>query len=55
VLCEETAFNLEPLEARVRDEAKADVRATLGEEAYAAAYEDGRALPLEDALALALI
>jgi len=53
-LCEETAFTLEPLEARVRDEAKADVQASLGEEVYAAAYGEGRGLALEDALALAL-
>jgi hypothetical protein len=53
-LCEETASDLEPLESRVRDKAKAELRARLGEEAYAAAYAAGRALTLGDALALAL-
>jgi predicted ATPase len=53
-LCEETASDLEPLEGRVRDEAKAELRASLGEDAYAAAYAQGRALSLEDALTLAL-
>ena len=54
-LREETAFrDVEPFERRVRDEAEAELRARLGEDAYAAAYADGRALTLEDALALAL-
>jgi predicted ATPase len=54
MLCEETASELEPVEGRVRDEAEAELRARLGEDAYAAVYAEGRALALEDALALAL-
>jgi predicted ATPase len=54
MLCEETAAALEQLEGRVRDETEAELRARLGEDAYAAAYAEGRALALEDALALAL-
>ena len=54
-LREETAFrDDDEFERRVRDEAEAGLRARLGEDAYAAAYADGRALTLEDALALAL-
>ena len=54
-LREETAFrDDEPFERRVRDEAEAGLRASLGEDAYAAAYADGRALTLEDGLTLAL-
>jgi hypothetical protein len=54
-LREETAFgDDEPFETRVRDEAEAGLRARLGEDAYAAAYADGRALTIEDALTLAL-
>jgi predicted ATPase len=53
-LCEETASDLEPLEARVRDEAKAALRASLGKDAYPALHAEGRALTLEDALTLAL-
>jgi len=54
-LREETASrDDEPFERRVRDEAEAGLRASLGEEAYAAAYSDGRALTLEDGLTLAL-
>jgi tetratricopeptide (TPR) repeat protein len=53
-LCEERAHNLEPLEARVRDETKAALRASLGKDAYAALHAEGRALTLEDALTLAL-
>jgi len=54
-LREETAFrNDDPVEQRIRDEAEAELRARLGEDAYAAAYAEGRALALEDALALAL-
>jgi hypothetical protein len=54
LLCEETASELEPLEGRVRAETEAALRARLGEDAYAAVYAEGRALSLEDALALAL-
>jgi len=54
MLCEETASELEPLEGRVRAETEAELRARLGEDAYAAVYAEGRALALEDALALAL-
>jgi tetratricopeptide (TPR) repeat protein len=54
-LREETASRvLEPLEGGVRNETEAEVRARLGEDAYAAEYEEGRALALADALALAL-
>jgi len=53
-LCEETASDLEPLEARVRDETKAALRASLGKDAYPALHAEGRALTLEDALTLAL-
>ncbi len=53
-LCEETASDLDPLEARVRDEAKAALRASLGEDAFAALHAEGRALTLEEALTLAL-
>ena len=54
-LREETASrDDDPVERRVRDETEAELRARLGEDAYAAAYAEGRALALEDALALAL-
>ena len=54
-LCDETAFrDDEPFERRVREEAEAGLRTRLGEDAYAAAYSNGRALALEDALRLAL-
>ncbi len=54
-LREETAFrDDEPFEIRIRDEAEARLRASLGEDGYAAAYSDGRTLTLEDALTLAL-
>jgi predicted ATPase/Tfp pilus assembly protein PilF len=54
-LHEETASrDVESFDLRVRAEAEAELRARLGEDAYAAAYADGRALALEDALALAL-
>jgi predicted ATPase len=51
---ETTSRELEPLESRVRNEAEAELRARLGEDPYAAAYQEGRALTIEDALALAL-
>jgi non-specific serine/threonine protein kinase len=54
VLCEETGSEVGGIEGRVRRETEADLRASLGEEAFAAAYAEGRALELEDALALAL-
>jgi tetratricopeptide (TPR) repeat protein len=54
-LREETASRDDnPSETRVRDEVEAGLRASLGEDAYAAAYADGRALTLEDGLTLAL-
>jgi tetratricopeptide (TPR) repeat protein len=54
-LREETASrDDDPVERRVRDETEAELRGRLGEDAYAAAYAEGRALALEDALALAL-
>jgi predicted ATPase len=54
-LREETAFrNDDEFERRVRDEAEVELRARLGEDGYATAYADGRALTLEDALTLAL-
>jgi hypothetical protein len=55
LLCEEAALALEQMEDRVRVEAEAELRATLGADAYAAAYAEGRALVLEDALVLALL
>ena len=54
ILCEETASRLEPVEGRVRDDTEAELRATLGEDAYVASYAEGRRLEIEDALALAL-
>ena len=52
---EETASrDDDPVERRVRHETEAELRGRLGEDAYAAAYAEGRALALEDALALAL-
>jgi hypothetical protein len=54
VLCEEKAYDLDTLEGTVRDQTRAELQATLGEEGYAAAYAKGRALTLEDALALGL-
>jgi predicted ATPase/class 3 adenylate cyclase len=54
MLCEETAAALEQLEGRVRDETEAELRARLGEDAYAAVHAEGRALALEEALVLAL-
>jgi non-specific serine/threonine protein kinase len=53
-MCEETAYNLEPLESGVRDQTRAQLRANLGEDGYAAGCEEGRALTLQDALALIL-
>jgi predicted ATPase/class 3 adenylate cyclase len=53
-LCEETASDLDNIEGRVRAETKEELLARLGEDAYAAAYTEGRALALEDALVLAL-
>jgi predicted ATPase len=53
VLCEEAGLPRQ-LEDPDRAETEAELRAQLGENAYAAAYAEGRALPLEDALALAL-
>jgi predicted ATPase len=54
VLCEEAAYDLEPFENHVRDQTKAQLQASLGEDGYAAACAEGRALTLEDAFALAL-
>jgi predicted ATPase len=54
MLCEETASDLAQFEGRVRDETEAELRARLGDNAYATVYAEGRALALEDALALAL-
>jgi predicted ATPase len=51
---ETTSGESEPLEARVRDETEAELRARMGENAFAAVYAEGRKLALEDALALAL-
>ena len=53
-MCEETAYNLEPLESGVRDQTRAQLQAHLGEDGYAAGCEEGRALTLQDALALIL-
>jgi hypothetical protein len=54
LLCEETASNLQNFEGRFRDDTEAGLRARLGEDAYATLQAEGRALTLEDALALAL-
>ena len=54
VLLEEAASELQQFEGRLRAETDAELRARLGEDAYAAVYAEGRALALEDALALAL-
>jgi len=53
MLLQEAALELEQFESRVRDDTEAELRARLGEDAYAAALAEGRALALEDALALA--
>ena len=53
VLCEE-AGDLEQMDDPGRVETEAELRAQLGEDAYAAASAEGRGLVLEDALALAL-
>jgi predicted ATPase len=53
-LCEETGSDLVNIEGRVRAETKEELLARLGEQAYAAAYTEGRTLALEDALVLAL-
>jgi non-specific serine/threonine protein kinase len=54
VLREAYYVSLSPSERAARDRTIAGVRAALGEAAYASAWADGRALPLEDAVALAL-
>jgi len=54
MLWEETASDLQQAEGRVRAETEAELRARLGEDGYAAVCAEGRALSLEDALALAL-
>ena len=54
MLLEEAASGLPQVEGRVRRETEAELRAKLGEDTYAALYAEGRALALEDALALAL-
>jgi tetratricopeptide (TPR) repeat protein len=54
-LREETAArDDDPVERRVRDETEAELRGRLGKDAYAAAYAEGRALAIADALPLAL-
>jgi tetratricopeptide (TPR) repeat protein len=53
-LIEETGSVFLRFEGRLRDETKAKLRASLREDAYGSRYAEGRALPLEDALALAL-
>ena len=54
MLLEEAASYFHQLEGRVHDETEAELRTRLGEDTYAAAYAEGRALTIEDALALAL-
>jgi hypothetical protein len=44
----------DPLEARLRDANQEKLRAEMGEAAFEAAYAAGRALPLEEAIQLAL-
>jgi hypothetical protein len=45
---------LAPAARSDQDQAVQALRATLGEEAFAAAWAEGRAMPLEEAVALAL-
>ena len=45
---------LAPAARSDQDQAAQALRATLGEEAFAAAWAEGRAMPLEEAVALAL-
>ena len=54
VLLEETASNLDQFEGRLRAEMEAELKTRLGQDTYATLYAEGRALALEDALALAL-
>jgi hypothetical protein len=54
VLNGEAGSDPEQMEAWGRAETEAELRARLGEDAYATAYADGRRLTLDDALALAL-
>ena len=54
VLLEETASNLDQFEGRLRAETEAELQARLGQDTYATLNAEGRALALEDALALAL-
>jgi tetratricopeptide (TPR) repeat protein len=53
-LCDETGSDLVNIEGRVRAQTKEELLARLGEQAYAAAYTEGRTLALEDALVLGL-
>jgi tetratricopeptide (TPR) repeat protein len=54
-LREETASReADEFELRVRGETEAELRARLAEDAYAAAYAEGRSLAVDDALELAL-
>ena len=47
-------FELSPAERAEYDEATATARAALGEEAFTAAYEDGKSMTLDEAVAYAL-
>jgi tetratricopeptide (TPR) repeat protein len=53
-LHEAIGVSLEPYQRAGHDEAVQAMRAALGEEAFAAAWAEGRALPLDEAIALAL-
>ena len=52
-LGEELGSAIEAVEARLRDADHARLKLVLGNEAFAAAYRGGRALPLDAAIALA--
>jgi predicted ATPase/Tfp pilus assembly protein PilF len=54
LLCEETASSLDQFEGRLHDETEAELQARLGANAYSGVLAEGRALAIEDALALAL-
>ena len=53
-LRESISYEIEPAERRFRDDYLHALRAALSEEAFAAAYEQGRALEIDEAIALAL-
>jgi predicted ATPase/class 3 adenylate cyclase len=54
VLCEASNLPVYPPDRPARDRAVASARGALGEAAFAAAWAEGRAMPLEEAVAAAL-